>query len=158
MLAKRRSEQLLTVPWKRDGFLPRPPKCQHLALPSVVSPRRPPCAVPTRPARCVSGFWTRQVHPASDWEHMRKFHPSFPHLINRTCRTQNADIPQAGRVGAPTGAARRDRARLGANRLVRPKKNTAPSKASKKHFQKKHRRKSNKLIPFLNCRMKKTGL
>ena len=24
-------------------------------------PRRPPCAVPTRPARCVSGFWTRQV-------------------------------------------------------------------------------------------------
>ena len=42
--------------------LPRRPKCRHLVLPSVAPPRRPPCAVPTRPARCVSGFWTRPVH------------------------------------------------------------------------------------------------
>ena len=46
---------------QRGGWLPRPPKCRHLVLPSVAPPRRPPCAVPTRPARCVSGFWTRQV-------------------------------------------------------------------------------------------------
>ena len=37
-----------------------------------------------------------------------------------TCRTQNPDIPQAGRVGAPGGAAGRGRARLGANRTIRP--------------------------------------
>ena len=40
----------------------------------------------------------------------------------------------AGRVGAPSGAAGRGRARLGANRIIRPgnKKSTGPSKASKK--------------------------
>ena len=46
---------------QRGGWLPRPPKCRNLVLPSVAPPRRPPCAVPTRPARCVSGFRTRQV-------------------------------------------------------------------------------------------------
>ena len=64
MLAKRRSEQLFTVRWRARGavgFQGRP-KCRHLVLPSVAPPRRPPCAVPTRPARCVSGFWTRQVY------------------------------------------------------------------------------------------------
>ena len=50
-----------------------------------------------------------------------------------TCRTQNPDIPRAGRVGAPGGVAGRGRARLGANRTIRPgKKSTVPSKRSKK--------------------------
>ena len=38
-----------------------PLKCRHLVLPSVAPPCRPPCDVPTRPAHCVSEFWTRQV-------------------------------------------------------------------------------------------------
>ena len=38
-----------------------------------------------------------------------------------TCRIQNPDIPRAGRVGEPGGAAGRGRARLGANRTIRPK-------------------------------------
>ena len=42
-------------------WLPMPPKCRHLVLPSVAPPRRPPCAVPTRPACGMSGFWIRQV-------------------------------------------------------------------------------------------------
>ena len=46
---------------QRGGWLPRRPKFGHLVLPSVTSPCRPPCAVLTRPARYVSGFWTRQV-------------------------------------------------------------------------------------------------
>ena len=51
-----------------------------------------------------------------------------------TCRIQNPDIPQARRDGAPGGADGRGRARLGANRIIRPgnKKSTVPSKASKK--------------------------
>ena len=67
MLAKRRSEQLFTVPWRARGtvgfradrnvgtlFCPASPRLAvHRA------PRRPD---PTRPARCVSGFWTRQVY------------------------------------------------------------------------------------------------
>ena len=54
--------------WDR-GWLPRPPKCLFFVLPSVAPPRCTPCAVPTRPARCVSGFWTRQV--------LKPFHASF---------------------------------------------------------------------------------
>ena len=63
VLAKRRAEQLFysALEGRRGGWLPRRPKCRHLFLPSVAPPRRPLCAVPTRPARCVSGFWTRQV-------------------------------------------------------------------------------------------------
>ena len=47
---------------QRGCWFPRRPKCRHLVLPSVAPLRRPPCAVPTRPACCVSGFWTRQVY------------------------------------------------------------------------------------------------
>ena len=46
---------------QRGRWLPRPPKCRHFVRPSVAPPRRPPCDVPTRTARCVSRFWTRQV-------------------------------------------------------------------------------------------------
>ena len=42
--------------------------------------------------------------------------------LQETCRMQNPDIPRAGRGGAPGGAAGRSRARLGANRNVRPDK------------------------------------
>ena len=44
---------------------------------------------------------------------------SFPGI---TCRIQNPDIPRAGRVGAPGGAAGRGQARLNANRIIRPGK------------------------------------
>ena len=55
---------------------------------------------------------------------------------NVKCRIQNPDIPRSGRsgrVGEPGGAARRGRARLGANRTIRPgnKMSIVPSKASK---------------------------
>ena len=62
----------------------------------------------------------------------------FASMSNRihmkTCRIQNPDIPQAGRVGAPGGAAGRALARLSSNKIIRPrnKKFTVPSKASKK--------------------------
>ena len=42
-------------------------------------------------------------------------------LFNTTCRIQNPDIPRAGWVGAPGGAARRGRAKFGANRTIHPK-------------------------------------
>ena len=63
MLAKRGSGQFLysALEGQRGSWIPRPTKCRHLVLPSVAPPCRPPCAVPTRPARCVSRFWTRQV-------------------------------------------------------------------------------------------------
>ena len=63
VFAKRRSEQLFTARWRAReavGFQ-GDRNVRHLVLPSVAPPRRPPCAVPTRPARCVSGFWTRQA-------------------------------------------------------------------------------------------------
>ena len=50
-----------------------------------------------------------------------------------TCRFQNPDIPRAGKVGAPGGAARRGRARLGANRTIRPGNKSPP-------FPLRHRR------------------
>ena len=55
-------------------------------------------------------------------------------FLNRICRFQNPDIPRAGRVGAPGGAARRSRAGLNANKTVRleNKSSLVPSKASKK--------------------------
>ena len=63
VLAKRRSVFFYSaLEGQRGGWLPRPPKCPHLVLPSVASPGRLPCAVPTRPACCVSRFRTRQVY------------------------------------------------------------------------------------------------
>ena len=47
-------------------------------------------------------------------------------LSPRTCRIQNPDIPWAGRVGALGGAAGRGRARLGANRIIRPGNKSPP--------------------------------
>ena len=42
-------------------------------------------------------------------------------FVNKiTCRIQKSDIPRAAWVGAPGGAAGRVRARLGANRIIRP--------------------------------------
>ena len=62
----------------------------HLAQPR---PAAPPGA-PTQPARGMSGIYT--------W------------------RTQNPDIQQAGQLGVPGRAARKGRARLGFNRIIRP--------------------------------------
>ena len=45
------------------------------------------------------------------------------HVLHETCRTQNSDIPRAGR--APGGAAGRGQPRLAANRTIRPKQ-TSP--------------------------------
>ena len=48
-------------------------------------------------------------------------------IYNTICRIQNPDIPRAGRVGAPGGAAGRGRARLRANRIIRPGNKSPPS-------------------------------
>ena len=45
---------------------------------------------------------------------------------NPTCRIQNSDIPRAGRVGAPGGAAGRGRARLRASIIIRPENKIPP--------------------------------
>ena len=45
---------------QRGAWLARPLKCRHHVLPRVALSRRPPCALPTRPARCVSWCLTRQ--------------------------------------------------------------------------------------------------
>ena len=50
-----------TLGGSRDGCLRGRPKCRNLGLPSFAPPHHPLCTAPTRPARCVSGFWTRQV-------------------------------------------------------------------------------------------------
>ena len=55
------AEHLHALAGQREGWIPRRPKCRHLVLPSVATPRRPPCALPTLPARCVSGFLAQQV-------------------------------------------------------------------------------------------------
>ena len=140
-------------------------------------PRHPPCAAPNRPARCVSGFWTRQVVSCrvvscsqycivllcdSQYWHVifaqrqneetqilpryriyeqrlygRRIDLLHDGLIKtpklnirmqnkNTCRNQNLDIPQVGRVIAPGGAAGRGRARLRANRIIRPRNNSPP--------------------------------
>ena len=47
---------------------------------------------------------------------------SLPPIFKSTCRIKKVDISRAGRVEAPGGAARRGRARLGANRTIRPGK------------------------------------
>ena len=57
----------------------------------------------------------------------------YQRFMKRTCRIQNPDIPRAGRVGAPGGAAGRGRARLGANRIIRPGNKSPP-------FPPRHRR------------------
>ena len=64
VLARGRSGQLSTIPWKAKGtvgfwatrlvgilFRPAPPR-----------PAAPPCAAPTRTARGMLGFWVRQVY------------------------------------------------------------------------------------------------
>ena len=79
-------------------------------LPSPAPPRRPAVRRPdpTGP-KCVrvldsTGALTQFTH----------------HLpVESTCRVQNPDIPQAGRVGVHGGVAGRGRAGLGANRTVR---------------------------------------
>ena len=50
----------------------------------------PPCA-PTRPARGMFGFWTRQVCTNTELRYVQ------------TCRIQNTDIPRASRGGAADG-------------------------------------------------------
>ena len=61
-------------------------------------------------------------------------------VFTETCRTKNPDIPRAGRVGAPGGAAARGRARLSANRTIRQGNKGPP-------YLPKHRR--NDALTFL---------
>ena len=60
----------------------------------------------------------------------RTFCPTFIYrhfqTVKSTCRIQNPDIPRAGRVGAPGGAAGRGRAKLGANKIIRPGNKSPP--------------------------------
>ena len=86
-------------------------RCRHFGLPSFAPPHRPLCAAPTRPARCVSGFWTRQVLDSTGISHAALLRVSSlalllcPALLRLyfTCRIQNPDIPRAGRYGAAHG-------------------------------------------------------
>ena len=66
-----------------------------------------------------------------------------------TCRIQNPDIPRAGRVGALGGAAGQGRARLGANRIIRPVKKVyrTPQGIEKTSLQRLSRS-TNKRIPM----------
>ena len=62
VLAKRRSEQLLTLRWKARGAVGFQGDRNVGTLFCPASPRPAVRPAPlTRPARCVSGFWTRQV-------------------------------------------------------------------------------------------------
>ena len=75
-----------------------------------------------------------------------------------TCRTQNPDIPRAGRVGEPGGAARRGRARLGANRSIRPG-NKGPSYFPKhrRHVASTSLEKHEQAKSYVNRRRKQTS-
>ena len=71
VLAKRRSGQLSTIPWRARGtvgFLATRP-VGILFCPALLRPAAPPCAAPTRTARGMFGFWTRQVLCSSIYGH-----------------------------------------------------------------------------------------
>ena len=122
MIPKGRS-RVFSIRWRaraRVVFLPDRPN----GVPSYPAPRcpvAPPSAAPTRPAREMSGFWIRQVD-ANQY--------SITYLMYVKLNLSNPKpghtIPRAGRVEAPGGAAGRGRARLGANRTIRPGNKSPP--------------------------------
>ena len=141
MLAKRRSEELFTVRWEARGAVGFQGDRNDGTLFCPASPRPAVRLAPCRPDRCVSGFWTRQVivwgvlfancyynikMPISrlcgESRNLNCDIFSIMEWFNKqsTCRIQNPDIPQAGRVGAPGGAPGRGWARFGAKRTIRP--------------------------------------
>ena len=73
-----------------------------------------------------------------------------------TCRIQNPDIPRAGRVGAPGGAAGRGQARLGANRTIRPGNKSPPIfPRDRRHVASKSLQKHEQAKSYVNRRRKK---
>ena len=91
MLPKKRSRECFSIRWRaraRVVFLPDRPNC----VPSYPAPRcpvAPPCALPTRPARGVSGFWIRQVR----W--------TFVSRANSFVGTQSCATPPGRSAGLP---------------------------------------------------------
>ena len=107
---------VLRYPGGLEGRLASGPTELSAPCSAQLPPSRcPPCAAPTGPVRCVSGFWTRQVRyfrltffifiTLDFYEFITLKHFSFRII---TCRIQNPDIPPAGRYGAdPAGRRRR---------------------------------------------------
>ena len=100
VLLKIRSGQVCTVPWKVRGTGVSWAK-RSVGVPCCPAPPRPaapPRAAPTRPARGMSGFWTRQVVPANP------FHAS--HIREKTSagtnrRRYNRQQPETNSVQRP---------------------------------------------------------
>ena len=146
----KRCPGLFTLEGQRGCWLPRRPKCWNLVLPSVLPNRCLPCAVLTRSGSCVSGFWTRQVAlflllgdfglRLFAWApkdlslfFVRTTAYLFPDMPCMNLLNPKPGHTTGGWVGAPGGAAGRRRARLGANRIIRPGNKSPP-------FPPRHRR------------------
>ena len=117
---------VFSIRWRTKGRVVSGPDRPD-GVPSYPPPPRlasPPCAAPTRAARGLSGFWIRQVMLYTSSENCTR--GSRYSISISICRIPNPDIPRASRVGAPGGAAGRGRARLGANRIIRPRNKSLP--------------------------------
>ena len=125
------SRTVSSIRWRARGRVVSWPDRPD-GVPSYPAPApfaAPPCAAPTRPARCVRVLDSTNeeryqiqdsVSMTNDtWHtihHARHMMHDACHVI---CRIQNPDIPRAVRVGAPGGTAGRGREGLDANRTVR---------------------------------------
>ena len=113
VLTKGRSGQLSTIPRGSRGtvgfWATRP--VGVLFCPAPLRAAAPPCAAPTRTARGMFGFWTRQIDNDRDGDEDDDDVGSAAflkrNLNKRTGRIQNPNIPRAARVGAHGGAAER---------------------------------------------------
>ena len=98
-----------SMPWKAQGAVVGLWANRPVGVPSYPVPPRPAapsCAAPPRPARGMSGFWTRQVPDIPAVFQFEDQSENRDQLLTHqiiTCRIQTPDIPRAGRDGAGHG-------------------------------------------------------